>query len=314
MRLTVFCGSSLGRSTRYAEAARDFARVMLARGIGLVYGGAAVGMMGVLADTILEGGGEAIGVIPRVLADREIAHRHLSELRIVDTMHERKALMGDLGDGFVALPGGAGTFDELFEAWTWAQLGLHGKPCAVLDVDGYFDSLLGAIDHAVQEGFIRDEYARMLIVERDPSRLLDRMTEYRPAGAKWTVDALAWVRVEDRRLLVVRTAGKDLFYLPGGKREPGESDFEALRREVREEVTVNLMPDTVAALGRFRAPAHDYPAGTIVDLSCYTADFEGSITPAAEIAEVEWFGPEDVDRCAPAVRLVIGALNQRGEI
>jgi len=229
-------------------------------------------------------------------------------------MHERKALMAELGDGFVALPGGAGTLDELFEAWTWAQLGLHGKPCAVLDVDGYYDSLLRAIDHAVREGFIREEYANMLIAERDPNRLLDRMASYRPAGAKWTVDALAWVRVEDRRLLVVRTAGKDLFYLPGGKREPGESDLEALRREVREEVTVDLLSGTVAPIGKFHAPAHDYPAGTTVDLMCYTADFEGVLATAAEIDEIGWFGPEDADRCAPAVRLVIGALHQRGEI
>ncbi|HYM65896.1 MAG TPA: NUDIX domain-containing protein [Patescibacteria group bacterium] len=128
------------------------------------------------------------------------------------------------------------------------------------------------------------------------------------------MDALAWVHVEDRRLLVVRTAGKDAFYLPGGKREPGESDLDALRREVREEVTVNLIPETLAPAGTYRAPAHDYPAGTVVDLVCYAAEFEGEINAAAEIAEVAWFGPEDVERCAPAVRLVMGALHEAGRI
>jgi uncharacterized protein (TIGR00730 family) len=314
MRLTVFCGSSLGRSPVYPEAARGFARVMVARGLGLVYGGAAVGLMGVMADTVLEGGGEVIGVIPRLLVAREIAHRGLTELRVVETMHERKALMADLGDGFVALPGGAGTLDELFEAWTWAQLGLHSKPCGVLDVEGFYGSLLRAIEHAVTEGFIKEEHARMLIAERDPGRLLDRIASYRRTGGKRTVDALAWVRVENRRLLVVRTAGKTAFYLPGGKREPGESDIAALRREVREEVTVNLLPETVRPMGKFTAPAHDYPAGTTVDLACYTGEFEGSIVAAAEIDEVAWFGPEDLERCAPAVRLVIGALHQRGEL
>jgi len=173
MRLTVFCGSSLGQSPRYAAAARVLAREMLARRIGLVYGGAAVGLMGVMADTILEGGGEAIGVIPRVLIAREIAHLDLTELRMVESMHERKALMGELGDAFVALPGGAGTLDELFEAWTWAQLGLHRKPCGILDVDGYYAPLLAAIDHSVREGFIKREHREMLVVARESDELLD---------------------------------------------------------------------------------------------------------------------------------------------
>lgn len=173
MRLTVFCGSSLGQSPRYAEAAREFGRAMLKRGVGLVYGGASVGLMGVIADTVLEGGGEVVGVIPRVLIAREIAHRDLTELRTVDTMHERKALMGELGDGFVALPGGAGTLDELFEAWTWAQLGLHDKPCGLLDVDGYYGPLLAAIEHSAREGFIKPQHVHMLAVASEPDRLLD---------------------------------------------------------------------------------------------------------------------------------------------
>src|SRR5579859_7338538 len=184
MRLTVFCGSSAGRSPAYASAARALGREMLARGIGLVYGGAGVGVMGVLADTLLEGGGEVIGVIPRHLVAREIAHADVTDLRVVETMHERKALMAELGDGFVALPGGVGTLDELFEAWTWAQLGLHGKPCAVLNVEGYFDGLLQLIDHTVHEGFMRSDYGRTLIAETEPGALLDRIAGYRPLGEK----------------------------------------------------------------------------------------------------------------------------------
>src|SRR5579864_9168134 len=314
MRLTVFCGSSLGRSPAYAEAARELGREMVARNVGLVYGGAGVGLMGVLADTVLAGGGQVVGVIPRHLAEREIAHPAVGDLRVVETMHERKALMAELGDGFVALPGGAGTLEELFEAWTWAQLGLHVKPCGVLNVDGYFDALLRLVGHTVQEGFMRAEYAAMLIAEQEPAALLDRFSTYRPAGEKWTVDALGWVRVENSRLLAVRTAGKTAFYLPGGKREAGESDLDALLREVKEEVTVSLLPDTLVPLGKFRAPAHDYPAGTSVDLVCYTADFEGEIKAAAEIEEVAWLGMADSERCAPAVRLVIDELHKRGEL
>jgi uncharacterized protein (TIGR00730 family) len=314
MRLTVYCGSSSGRSPAYAEAARALGREMLARGVGLVYGGAGVGLMGVLADTLLEGGGEVIGIIPRHLVAREIAHAEVSDLRVVETMHERKALMAELGDGFVALPGGVGTLEELFEAWTWAQLGLHVKPCAVLNVEGYFDSLLRMMEHTVEEGFMRPEYGRMLIAESAPSVLLDRLAEFWPLGEKWTVDALAWVRTKDRRLLAVRTAGKSAFYLPGGKREAGESDLQALLREVREELTVSLLPDTLVRLGTYRAPAHDYPAGTSVDLVCYSADFEGEIQAAAEIEEVAWLGVEERERCAPAVQLVMRELQERGEL
>src|SRR5258708_31057314 len=129
-------------------------------------------------------------------------------------------------------------------------------------------------------------------------------------GEKWTVDALGWVRVENRKLLAVRTSGKDSFYLPGGKREPGESDLDALLREVREEVSVHLLPDTLVPVGTFRAPAHDYPPGTNVDLVCYMADFEGEIKPAAEIAEMAWLGPQDADPCPPAGRMVMDELRQ----
>lgn len=314
MRLTVYCGSSLGRSPVYAEAAREMGREMVNRGLGLVYGGGGVGLMGVLADAVLAHGGEVIGVIPRHLVAREIGHKTVEDLRVVETMHERKAMMAELGDAFVALPGGAGTLEELFEAWTWAQLGLHMKPVGLLNVEGYYDALLRLIQHTVDEGFARAEYAAMLIAESRPAALLDRLAAYRPRGEKWTVDALGWVHLRSGRLLAVRTTGKDAFYLPGGKREPGESDLDALRREVREEVTVSLLPDTLVPLGKFRAPAHDYPAGTAVDLVCYTAEFEGEIRAAAEIEEVAWLSAADSERCAPAVRLVLEELQRRGDL
>jgi uncharacterized protein (TIGR00730 family) len=177
-RLTVFCGSSQGRSPAYAEAARGLGREMVAHGIGLVYGGAGVGLMGVLADSVLAGGGDVVGVIPRHLLAREIAHTGVADMRVVETMHERKALMAELGDAFIALPGGAGTLDELFEAWTWGQLGLHAKPCAILNVAGYFDPLLQMVRHMVVDGFIREEYVRLLIVETETDKLLARLAAY----------------------------------------------------------------------------------------------------------------------------------------
>jgi uncharacterized protein (TIGR00730 family) len=186
-RICVFCGSSPGARPAYAEATAEVARLLAGKGIGVVYGGGHVGLMGVLADTAMAAGGEVIGVMPQALVDREIGHTGISELRVVGSMHERKALMADLSDAFIALPGGAGTLEELFEVYTWAQLGLHDKPCGLLDVEDYFSGLVGFLDHAVAERFLREEHRAMLIVEREPRRLIERLAEFEPRGVtpKW---------------------------------------------------------------------------------------------------------------------------------
>jgi len=185
-RICVYCGSNAGMNPRYAQAARELGGLLTTRGLGLVYGGGKVGLMGILADAALAGGGEVIGVIPEALRAREVGHTGLTELRIVETMHERKALMEDLADAFVALPGGLGTLDELFEILTWAQLGMHHKPCGLLDVDGYFQPLLAWLDQATSEGFVRPQHRAMIMVETDGARLLDMFAEYQaPALGKW---------------------------------------------------------------------------------------------------------------------------------
>jgi uncharacterized protein (TIGR00730 family) len=174
-RICVFCGASAGSRAEYASAARALASLMAAQGIGLVYGGGNVGLMGVIADAMLDAGGEVIGVIPASLVAKEVAHRAVTELRIVQTMHERKALMNDLSDAFVAMPGGFGTLEEFFEILTWSQLGFHGKPCGLLNVAGYYDGLLGMLDHAVAENFVRHDSRRLVIAESDAARLLQRL-------------------------------------------------------------------------------------------------------------------------------------------
>ena len=172
-RICVFAGSSTGTRPEYRTAAQALGRALAARGIGLVYGGARVGPMGAVADAVLTAGGEATGVIPAAMAAKEIAHDGLTDLRVVSSMHERKATMADLADAFIALPGGWGTWEELFETVTWGQLGLHHKPCGLLNVRGYFDPLLSFVTHAVEEGFVRREHARMLVVSSAPEPLLD---------------------------------------------------------------------------------------------------------------------------------------------
>ena len=185
-RVLIFCGSSPGGSPVYAQAASELGRFLAARDLEIVYGGASVGLMGALADSALAKGGTVIGVIPRRLVEHEIAHARLTKLHIVETMHERKALMAELSDAVIALPGGAGTLDELFELFTWKQLGLHRKPLGLLDVDGYWKPLLAFLEHAVNERFVRAEHLAMLQVDRNPETLIDRLAnDTRRAVDKW---------------------------------------------------------------------------------------------------------------------------------
>jgi len=186
-RVCVYCGSSPGRDPGYARAAVDLVQVLTARGLGVVYGGASVGLMGIVADTALAAGAEVVGVMPQALVDHEIAHTGLDDLRVVGSMHERKALMAELADAFVALPGGLGTLEELFEVATWSQLGLHVKPCGLLNALGYYDGLAAMLDHAVAERFLRPENRAIVLVESDAAAMVDALAAWEPPVrvAKW---------------------------------------------------------------------------------------------------------------------------------
>ncbi len=185
-RVCVFCGSSPGARPAYASAAVALAQSLAARGITIVYGGGNVGLMGILADAARAAGGEVIGVIPRILLAKELAHVGLTDLRVVESMHERKALMADLSDAFIAMPGGYGTFEEFCEILTWTQLGLQRKPCGILNVDGYYDHLLQMFDHAVAEQFVKPVHREMFIADAAPEALLERLLVYEaPLVDKW---------------------------------------------------------------------------------------------------------------------------------
>ncbi len=190
-RICVFTGSRVGAGDEFAAAARELGALLAARGHTVVFGGAQVGLMGILADAVLAHGGQIIGVIPGHLTASEVAHSGLTELRVVDSMHERKMVMSELSDGVIALPGGFGTLDELFEALTWAQLGLHRKPCGLLNVAGYFDALLAFLDHVVERQFLAPAYRGMLLAETDGAVLLDRMQAYAPPAVETWSDPVA---------------------------------------------------------------------------------------------------------------------------
>ena len=185
-QICVFCGSRSGVSYAYEEGARRLGWALAKAGITLVYGGGRVGLMGVLADTVLGSGGEVIGVIPKALVRREVAHAGLSDLRVVGSMHERKALMSELSEGFVMLPGGIGTLEEFFEVLSWAQLGVHSKPCGLLNIEDYYEPLLAFLDHAVVRGFLSEQHRSMVLVKTEPELLLKAFARYQPPEvAEW---------------------------------------------------------------------------------------------------------------------------------
>ncbi|WP_434360019.1 TIGR00730 family Rossman fold protein [Parasalinivibrio latis] len=185
MKIAIFCGSSSGNHPEYVEETRKLGKYLAQNGMDVVYGGGKVGLMGTIADSAMAHGGKVYGVIPERLKDKELAHTGVTELFVVKDMHERKAKMAGLADAFVALPGGAGTLEEIFEAWTWAQLGYHNKPCAFYNTGGYWDPLLGMVTNMVEAGFLKAEMADMLVLADSPEALVDKLAAYKPPGNKW---------------------------------------------------------------------------------------------------------------------------------
>jgi uncharacterized protein (TIGR00730 family) len=303
MRICVFCGSRSGNNDLYAAAAHEMGTTLAQRGAELVYGGGRVGLMGALADAMLLAGGSVIGVMPRHLVEREIQHTRLTELHVVSTMHERKTKMSELANAFIALPGGAGTLEEIFEQWTWGQLGIHQKPCAFLNTNGYFDPLRQMIEKIVTEGFMHKDHASMLAFEADPAAILDGFASYSAPNQKWQqpsnadVQAQPVIRIvaalvqdESHRVLLVRKKGTRAFIQPGGKLRASESHLAALERELTEELQCALRPGSHEFLGTFSAPAAN-ESGSLVEAALYRVQLLGPVTPAAEIEELLWLDP-----------------------
>ena len=298
--ICVFCGSNPGRDRRYEDAARATGYALVRAKLRLIYGGGKVGLMGAVADQVLSAGGHVTGIIPRALWEREIAHEGLTELRVVEGMHERKKLMAELADGFIALPGGAGTLEEIFEQWTWSQLGIHAKPCGLLNVDGYFNSLIAMIERMIAEGFLSHMYAAMLQVETDPNALLARILAYRPPARKWSKNnsfatpsrsiaiAAAVIADVNGRVLLVRKSRTSSFMQPGGKLNAGETAIDALRRELKEELGCVLVNSEF--LGFFAAPAANEPMHS-VEAALFQVVISGQLEPQAEIEEIAWVDP-----------------------
>ncbi len=330
-RVCVFLGSADGGDPVYAETVARLGACLARRGLGLVYGGAGVGLMRTLADAALAAGGEVVGVMPMSMVERERAHHGLSALHIVADMRERKTAMAALADAFVAAPGGVGTMEELFEVWSWGRLGLHDKPHALLNAAGYFDSLLAFLRGAATAGFLDQASVRALPVSADPDELLDQLglaaldpaagqppTRIEPAGAAAPGGAGSACRsanlvaVRDGRLLTVRVGGRRQLTLPGGKPEPGEPAEQALARELREELGLTVPPAALRACGILEAPAAGR-AGRL-RMRCFTAPLPTEPTPSGEVDELRWVGVAERSDCSPAARAVLDLLAATGTL
>ena len=324
----VFCGSSPGTGTAYVDAARHAGRFFAGRGIEIIYGGGRVGLMGAMADAALAAGGRVTGVIPRWLVEREIAHTGLTDLHVVESLHERKEKMAELASGFVALPGAAGTLEEIFEQWTWAQLGIHEKPCGFLNVNGYFDPLEAMTKRMVTEGFMQSSYADMVVFSNDLETILDRFADYRAPPRKWrspkateTISASDWpfIRIAAGlivdgagRVLLVRKRGTQTFMQAGGKIEPDESPYQALARELQEELGLRLTPDMPPEyLGQFVAEAANETRHR-VQAEVFYIRVTSPMSATGEIEEIVWIAPSDETlRLAPLTRDLLPIARQR---
>ena len=304
MRICVFCGSKSGNNALYAAAASEMGQTLAQSGIEIVYGGGRVGLMGVLAEAALSAGGRVIGVMPRSLVDSEIQHSGLTELHVVQSMHERKTKMSELADAFIALPGGAGTLEEIFEQWTWAQLGIHQKPCGFLNSNGYFDPLRMMIDQMAGEGFLHEAHASMLVFDANPGAIIEVFRGYSAPMTKWQAGlgsrpapkiiriVAAVIKDNTGRVLLVRKKGTRPFMQPGGKVRDTESHLETLGRELTEELRSSARPDSQLFLGTFTAPAAN-EEGYLVEAALYQVELDGPVRPAAEIEEIIWLHPAD---------------------
>jgi hypothetical protein len=323
MRVCVFCGSSNGNNRIYSEAARELGETLAARAIELVYGGGRVGLMGVVADAILKAGGVAIGIIPQRLVQSEIHHTGLTACHVVATMHERKTKMSELADAFIALPGGLGTLEEILEQWTWAQLGIHRKPCGFLNTNAYFSPVQEMVERMVGHGFLDLKYASMTVFDSNPDALIEAFRGYSPPPPKWqgsvAAAPLQTIRIvaaliqdRDGRVLLVRKKGTKAFMQPGGKLLDSESDFAALERELGEELMCSIRPQSAAFLGRFSAPAAN-ESGCTVDAALYRVECVGSVKAGAEIDEILWLDLEGKPKIdvAPLTEIVLPLAKMR---
>ena len=306
--ICIFCGANTGNSETIIAQTESLLQLLINLDFDLVYGGGKSGLMGIIADRFLESGKKVVGIRPSKLIEDEDAHTSLTELIVVKDMFERKAEMMKRADFFIALPGGVGTLDEIMDVYTNVKIGFTDKFCALLDVDGFYRGLTDQLSKMAEKSFLKPKDQDLLVVgnpEWLASKIEERLNE---------IDKVAFIEIKDKKILTARSQGKDKFYIPGGKRDNNETDPETLEREVREELSVSIRPDTIKNIGVFRAQAHGKPEGIKVRMACYSAEYTGSLTPASEIEEIKWMTTADQELVSHVDKVIFRYLHEKGEI
>ncbi len=292
-RICIFCGANPGNNPNITRQTHQLCDLLIENDFDLVYGGGKDGLMGLIADRFLAAGKKVIGIRPEKLIEGEGSHTGLTKMIVVKDMHERKAQMMDEADVFVSLPGGIGTLDEMLEVYTQVKIGFVDKFCGVLNTDNYYEGLKLLFANMVQHDFLKAKDQLILEVADSPQQLLESILKWKRTQPE--IDKVAYVHLKNGQILMTRSKGKTAYYIPGGKRDPGESDEQSLIREVREELTVDLIPSTIKYVGTFRAQADGKAKGVEVKMSCYDGRFKGTLQASSEIEEVRWMNYRHID-------------------
>ncbi|MDG2449740.1 MAG: TIGR00730 family Rossman fold protein [Saprospiraceae bacterium] len=307
----IYCGANEGNSSEILLQSKILAEDLARMGFDLVYGGGKDGLMLLVADIFMAHGRKVIGIRPEKLVKDEELHTGISEIEIVPNMYIRKSRMIELSDILIALPGGIGTLDELMDAFTETKLGFVNKQILVLNVDDYYAGLMTMIGNMVDNGFLKKEDSKLLNFSSSPIGILKKLETFYPQTAK-EIDKLALIEIQKGRILTTLSKGKSSYYIPGGKRDIGETDKEALIREVKEELTVELNPSSIKYTGTYRAQADGKQDGVMVKMTCYSADYQGDLKADNEIAEIRWMTYADRDKVSHVDKIIFDDLKDKG--
>ncbi|MEM1136672.1 MAG: TIGR00730 family Rossman fold protein [Bacteroidota bacterium] len=312
MRKTVciFCGANTGTSPEIIKQAEQLSDLLIQKGYSLIYGGGKDGLMGIIANKFIAAEKEVIGIRPDKLIKDENVHSVITQLIVVKDMHERKAKMIEMSDIFIALPGGIGTLDEIIEVYTQTKIGFISKFCGILNTNDFYEGLEILLHKMVKFSFLKEEDKKALYLAKTPEALVNKILNYE--SIKKEIDKIAYIKIKDGRILCAKSKGKHKFYLPGGKREEGETDEATLIRESEEELSIHIVPSTITYMGTFIAQADGKPKGVLVKMTCYSAQYKGTITACSEIDEIKWLNYKDIDLVSEVDKKIFKFLKEEG--
>lgn len=314
-KVCIFCGANTGTSNEITNQAVLLCDLLITSGFGLVYGGGGKGLMGIIANRFIENGSPVIGVRPKMLIENEETHSNITALIEVNTMQERKSKLIELSDLFIALPGGIGTLDEIIETFTLNKIGFTPKQSGILNTNGFYNDLVKQLEKMTSLGFLKESEMKLLQVASNPRELV-KLLDIRKSevNTKDEIDKLAFIEIQNQKVLVTRSKGKSKYYIPGGKREMNETDEQALMREVKEELNVSINQKTIGYVGTFKAQADGKPKGINVRMTCYEAKYEGDLKPSNEIELIDWFDCSNMDKIAEVDKIIFSRLKMDNKI